>query len=82
MVDEPCGNTPLFFHGRAPPLPQLDGASVLVLHLVVDTFSFLILAFVCRAYPAIVLHPRFSPKLSSLLVGFRFCFSPFVRALK
>ena len=30
---QPCGHTPLFFEGWAPPLPQLDGASVLVLHL-------------------------------------------------
>ena len=41
-------------------------------NLTADSFSFLILAF---AYPAFVLHPRF------LFVGFRFCFSPFVRTL-
>ena len=28
----------------------------------VDSFSFLILAFVCHAYPAFVLHPRFHQK--------------------
>ena len=30
--------------------------------LTVDSFSFLILALVCQAYPAFVLHPRFPPK--------------------
>ena len=39
------------------------------------------LAFVCHAYLAFVLPPRFPPKLSSLFVAFRFCFCPFVRAL-
>ena len=37
----------------------------------VDSFSFLILAFVCHAYPAFVLHPRFhqKPKVCSLVFG-------------
>ena len=81
MVGSPCGNTPLFFQGWAAPLSQLNGASVLVLHLdrwgsisTVDSFSFLILAFVCHAYPAFVLHPRFHQKPQSLFVGFRLCF--------
>ena len=44
----------------------------------------LILAFVCHAYPAFVLYPRFHQKPLSLLVGFRFVFrfcSAFGRAL-
>ena len=37
----------------------------------VDSFSFFILAFVCHAYPAFVLHPRFqqNPKVCSLALG-------------
>ena len=40
----------------------------------VDSFSFLILAFVCQSYPAFLLRPRIPPKLSSLFVGCRFLF--------
>ena len=53
----------------------------------VDSFSFLILAFVCHAYPAFVCTPSSFPpktlKVCSSVLGFvfRFCFSPFVRAL-
>ena len=54
------GTLPSFFQGWAPPLSQLDGASVLVLHLDrLIRFLFLILEFVCHAYPAFVFHPRF-----------------------
>ena len=35
-------------------------------------FRFLILAFVCHAYPAFVLHPRFHQKNLRLFVGFSF----------
>ena len=41
-----------------------------------NRFRFLILDFVCHAYPAFVLHPRFSPKVlkkvCSLVLGFVF----------
>ena len=47
----------------------------------VDSFSFLILAFACHAYPAFVLHLRFHQKPQSLFVRFRPCCSPFGRAL-
>ena len=40
----------------------------------VDVFSFLILAFVCHAYPAFVIHSRFAPKLHTLSVACKFCF--------
>ena len=44
----------------------------------VDSFSFLISAFVRHAYPAFALHPRFhqNRKVCSLVLGFvfRFCF--------
>ena len=43
----------------------------------VDSLSFLILAFVCHAYPAFVLHPRFHQKPQSLFLVFRFRCSPF-----
>ena len=40
----PCGQTQIFFQGWAPPLPLLDGASVLVLHL--DRWLIIFLGFV------------------------------------
>ena len=53
----------LFFQRWASPLPQLDGASVLVLHLdcrLVFVFDFCrCLLRVMNVYPEFVLHPRF-----------------------
>ena len=79
----PCGHTPLVFQGWAPPLPHLDGASVLVLHSTVDSFSFLILAFVMRIL--LLCTPfSFSPKTLksvrwSCFFFQVFCFSPYVQ---
>ena len=44
---------------------------------IVALFSFFILAFVCRAYPAFILRPRFSRK-GEVCALFCFCFSLFV----
>ena len=57
------------FQRWASPVPQLDGASVLVLHLdrrlvfVFNTSKYLLFVTRHDVYPAFVLHPRVPPKL-------------------
>ena len=72
-------NTPLYFKGWAPPLPQLDSASVLIFYLNCCLVFALIAAFVCHAYPALfVPHPRFAFKPKSLFFALMYRFSCFV----
>ena len=62
------------------PLPQLDGASVLVLHF--DRWLVFVSDFnICHAYPAFVLHPRFSRNEQNLFVLFAFVFPRLYRPL-
>ena len=72
MVGQPCGHTPSLFQVWEPPLPQVDGVSVSVLHLDrwVTRVALLILALFFHAYPAFGLHPRLSSKEQRLVVFF------------
>ena len=66
-----CGHTPLFFQGWASPLPQLDGASVLVPHLDRWLFWFSILAFVFLAFASFG-HPPLFPQKSEVCSVYSF----------
>ena len=70
MVGQPCGQIYLFFQSWAPPLPQLDVASVRVLHLdrwlvSVFDFSFSFFTRILRLYSILV----FPEKRKVLFLG-------------